>query len=36
MRLIKFLVPVVLTALLGFNAYAQDKKVEFGIMAGYG
>lgn len=36
MKIIKLVLVAVLIALMGFNAEAQDKKVEFGLMGGYG
>ena len=36
MKANKFIVVVILLTMLGFSANAQDKKVEFGLMGGYG
>lgn len=36
MKIVKLMVAAVFAAVFGFSAQAQDKKVEFGLMAGYG
>lgn len=36
MKSLKLVLAAVLTVIMGFNMQAQDKKVEFGLMAGYG